>query len=79
MGELGGCPFAAGATGNICTEDLLYLLAESGYETGVDLEKAIAIALKAEAVLGRRLTGQVMRSGPRLRLHAPDAVATAAG
>ncbi len=79
MGELGGCPFAAGATGNICTEDLLYLLAESGYETGVDLEKAIAIALKAETILGRRLTGQVMRSGPRLRLHAADAVATAAG
>jgi hydroxymethylglutaryl-CoA lyase len=79
MGGLGGCPFAAGATGNICTEDLLYLLAEAGYETGVDLEKAIGIALKAETFLGRPLVGQVMRAGPRLRLHAADAVATAAG
>lgn len=79
MGGLGGCPFAAGATGNICTEDLLYLLAESGYETGIDLEKAIGVALKAEAFLDKRLAGQVMRAGPRLRLHAADAVATAAG
>ena len=37
VGGLGGCPFAAGATGNICTEDLVYLLQESGFETGVDI------------------------------------------
>lgn len=79
MGGLGGCPFAAGATGNICTEDLLYLLSESGYETGIDLQGAIGVALKAEAFLGKPLVGQVMRAGPRLRLHASDAVATAAG
>jgi hydroxymethylglutaryl-CoA lyase len=79
VGGLGGCPFAAGATGNICTEDLLYLLQESGYETGVDLEKAILIAKKMEIILGKGLVGQVMKAGPRLRLHATDAVATAAG
>ncbi|WP_264441018.1 hydroxymethylglutaryl-CoA lyase [Rhizobium acaciae] len=79
MGGLGGCPFAAGATGNICTEDLLYLLDESGYETGIDLEKAINIAYGAEAALGHSLVGQVMRAGPRLRLHSAGAVATAAG
>jgi hydroxymethylglutaryl-CoA lyase len=79
VGGLGGCPFAAGATGNICTEDLLYLLAESGYETGVDLEKAILVAKKMESFLGKGLVGQVMKAGPRLRLHATDAVATAAG
>ncbi|MDR5832330.1 hydroxymethylglutaryl-CoA lyase [Caballeronia sp. LP006] len=79
VGGLGGCPFAAGATGNICTEDLLFLLQESGYETGVDLEKAILVAKKMEAFLGKGLVGQVMKAGPRLRLHATDAVATAAG
>lgn len=79
VGGLGGCPFAAGATGNICTEDLLFLLEGSGYETGVDLEAAIAVAHKMEKLLGKRLVGQVMRAGPRLRLHDAGAVATAAG
>lgn len=78
-GGLGGCPFAAGATGNICTEDLLYLLAESGYHTGIDLTKAIDVALMMEASLEKRLSGQMMRAGPRLQLHAADAVPTAAG
>lgn len=79
VGGLGGCPFAPGATGNICTEDLLYLLAEAGCDTGVDLDAAIAVAHKTEAFLGKRLAGQVMRAGPRLNLHGADAVATAAG
>jgi len=78
-GGLGGCPFAAGATGNVCTEDLIYLLHESGWETGIDLEKTIAIAHRMERLLGKPLAGQVMRAGPRLRLHAADAVPTAAG
>ena len=79
VGGLGGCPFAAGATGNICTEDLVYLLHESGYRTGVDLEKLIEASKLTERVIGRELPGQVMKAGPRLRLHSPDAVATAAG
>ncbi len=79
IGGLGGCPFAAGATGNICTEDLVYLLEESGYETGVDLDALIAVSKKTEAVIGRNLPGQVMKAGPRLRLHPVDAVRTAAG
>lgn len=79
VGGLGGCPFAAGATGNICTEDLVYLLEESGYRTGIDLDKAIAVALRMEALLGKRLVGQVMRAGPRLKLHSASAVQTAAG
>lgn len=76
---LGGCPFAAGATGNICTEDLVYLLHESGYRTGIDLYKAIEVARKMEQTLGRQLSGQVMRAGPRLALHEAEAVQTAAG
>lgn len=79
VGGLGGCPFAAGATGNICTEDLVFLLQESGYQTGVDLDKAIGVARQMEEALGKQLAGQVMRAGPRLRLHAADEVATAAG
>ncbi|MFK7697991.1 hydroxymethylglutaryl-CoA lyase [Pseudomonas caspiana] len=76
---LGGCPFAAGATGNICTEDLIYLLHEAGYETGIDLERAISVAKKMERFLGKTLAGQVMKAGPRLRLHSAEATATAAG
>jgi hydroxymethylglutaryl-CoA lyase len=76
---LGGCPFAAGATGNICTEDLVYMLHELGIETGIDLELLCAAALHMEEVLGRTLPGQVMKAGPRLQLHALDEVQTAAG
>ena len=79
VGGLGGCPFAAGATGNICTEDLVYLLQESGYETGIDLEGLIEVAQLTQRVIGRELPGQVMKAGPRLRRFEPDAVATAAG
>jgi hydroxymethylglutaryl-CoA lyase len=79
VGGLGGCPFAAGATGNICTEDLLFLLEESGYETGVNLGKAIEVAHRMEELLGKSLAGQVMRAGPRLRLHSASDVRTAAG
>ena len=76
---LGGCPFAAGATGNICTEDLVYLLHELGIETGIDLERLCGAARHVEAVLGRELPGQVMKAGPRLRLHTMDDVHTAVG
>jgi hydroxymethylglutaryl-CoA lyase len=70
IGGLGGCPFAPGATGNICTEDLAYLLEESGYDTGVDLVALIAVAHRVESVIGRTLPGQVMKAGPRLRAYA---------
>jgi len=76
---LGGCPFAAGATGNICTEDLVYMLHELGIETGIDLERLCAAALHMEEVIGRTLPGQVMKAGPRLQLHPIDEVETAVG
>jgi hydroxymethylglutaryl-CoA lyase len=79
FGGLGGCPFAAGATGNICTEDLVYLLHELGIETGIDLELLCAAARHMEEVLGRTLPGQVMKAGPRLQLHPLDEVETAVG
>lgn len=79
VGGLGGCPFAAGATGNICTEDLAYLLQESGYETGVDLDRLIDAAALTQDVIGRALPGQVLKAGPRLKRHDPNLTATAAG
>lgn len=66
LGGIGGCPFAVGATGNICTEDLAYLAAESGYETGIDLRALIGVAKRLQEVLGYGLPGQVMKAGPRL-------------
>ncbi len=79
IGGLGGCPFAAGATGNICTEDLVYLLAESGYETGIDLDALIGVAERTQETIGRPLPGQVMKAGPRLRRHDPELTRHAAG
>jgi hydroxymethylglutaryl-CoA lyase len=79
VGGLGGCPFAAGATGNICTEDLVYLLNESGYDTGIDLDRLIEAARLTQTILGRDLPGQVIKSGPRLRRYDPGLTATAAG
>ncbi len=76
---LGGCPFAPGATGNICTEDLVYLLEESGFDTGIDLVALIAVAQRVEAIIGRTLPGQVMKAGPRLRKYGADSVRQAAG
>ena len=76
---LGGCPFAPGATGNICTEDLVYLLEESGFDTGIDLEALIDVARRVESVIGRQLPGQVMKAGPRLRKYALDGARCATG
>ena len=63
VGGLGGCPFAPRATGNIATEDLVYLLHGEGVETGVDLDALIAVSAWLEVVLGRELPGQVYRAG----------------
>ena len=63
VGGIGGCPFAPRATGNICTEDLVYLLHGEGVETGIDLDALIAVAEWLEGVLGRQLPGQVYRAG----------------
>jgi isopropylmalate/homocitrate/citramalate synthase len=64
VGGLGGCPFAPRATGNIATEDLVFLLQGEGVETGVDLDSLVAVSAWLEDVLGRELPGQVYRAGP---------------
>jgi hydroxymethylglutaryl-CoA lyase len=66
---LGGCPFAPGASGNVCTEDLVYLLHEQGIHTGIALSPLIEVARKIEKIIGRPLPGQVMKAGQRLELH----------
>jgi hydroxymethylglutaryl-CoA lyase/(R)-citramalyl-CoA lyase len=63
VGGVGGCPFAPRATGNICTEDLVYLLHGEGVETGIDLGALIEVAQWLEGVLGRELEGMVYRAG----------------
>jgi hydroxymethylglutaryl-CoA lyase len=67
VGGLGGCPYAPGATGNIATEELIYLTEDMGIATGIDLEAMIAAAADAEQIVGRTLPSQVLRAGPRTR------------
>lgn len=64
LGGIGGCPFAPRATGNIATEDLVYLLEGEGIETGVDLDALLGVAVWLEEILGEELEGQVHRAGP---------------
>ena len=63
IGGLGGCPFAPNATGNIATEDLVYLLERESVPTGVDLDNLIETSEWLAGLLGRRLEGQVYRAG----------------
>ena len=63
VGGIGGCPFAPKATGNICTEDLVYMLHGEGIETGVDLDALVEVAVWLEGILGRELEGMVYRAG----------------
>jgi len=64
FGELGGCPVPKGATGNIATEDLVSMLHEMGYQTGIDLEKLLDASRAVQTVLGRPLTGHLLTAGP---------------
>jgi hydroxymethylglutaryl-CoA lyase len=72
---LGGCPFAAhaGAAGNVCTEDLVFMCREMGIETGIDLERLLEAAHLAQNIIGRPLPGSLMHGGSldalRARLH----------
>ena len=64
FGELGGCPVPKGATGNIASEDLVSMLHEMGYETGIDLDALVACAREVQQVLGRPLGSHVLTAGP---------------
>jgi hydroxymethylglutaryl-CoA lyase len=73
LGGLGGCPFAPGATGNVCTEDLVHMFSEMGYATGIDLEALLGLAARLPELVGHDVPGQVMRAGVASRRYAkPD-------
>ncbi|WP_237174005.1 hydroxymethylglutaryl-CoA lyase [Paracandidimonas lactea] len=63
LAGLGGCPYAPGATGNICTEDLVHMLACMALQTGVDLDRLVACARQMADMVGHDVPGQVMKAG----------------
>jgi hydroxymethylglutaryl-CoA lyase len=73
LGGLGGCPFAPGATGNVCTEDVVHMLECMGYDTGVDLARLLAVSRRLREIVGHELPGQVVKAGKASDLHAPPA------
>ena len=70
VGGLGGCPYAPGATGNVCTEDLVHMVEDMGVDTGIDLDALLVAAREAERLVGRTLPSQVLRAGPRTQVAA---------
>jgi len=75
-GGLGGCPFAPGASGNVCTEDLVHCLHAMGVATGIDLDRLVAVSRRVEQIIGRPLPGQIIKAGPSTRRYpVPDSVA----
>ena len=73
LGGLGGCPFAPGATGNVCTEDVVNMLQCMGYDTGVDLDLLLAASRRLGEIVGHDLPGQVGKAGKVTDLHTPPA------
>jgi hydroxymethylglutaryl-CoA lyase len=67
VGGLGGCPFAPGASGNLALEDLVHVLRETGYETGIDLDALIDAAHLACRLVGKPVDSHVGKAGPRYR------------
>ena len=69
LGGLGGCPYAPGASGNVCSEEIVHALALMGYDTGVDLAQLVAAAKQLPALIGHGIPSQIVQAGPRLALH----------
>lgn len=69
LGGLGGCPYAPGATGNVCTEEIVHALQCMGYDTGVDLPALIAAAKRLPPLIGHPVPSQIVSAGRRLDLH----------
>jgi hydroxymethylglutaryl-CoA lyase len=76
IGGLGGCPFAPGASGNVCSEDLIHCLHSMGVETGIDLDGYLAVSRRVQDVVGHLLPGQIVKAGHWNRTYRPpDGVA----
>jgi hydroxymethylglutaryl-CoA lyase len=69
LGGLGGCPYAPGASGNICSEDAIHMLDAMGYETGINLDALLAIAKQLPQIVGHSVPGQVVKAGRIHDLH----------
>jgi hydroxymethylglutaryl-CoA lyase len=69
LGGLGGCPFAPGATGNVCTEDLVHMLQMMGYATGIDLNALLVVAQDLETLVGHPVPGQLVKAGVSTRRY----------
>ncbi|MBV7427250.1 MULTISPECIES: hydroxymethylglutaryl-CoA lyase [unclassified Acidovorax] len=69
LGGLGGCPYAPGASGNVCSEEIVHALALMGYDTGVDLAQLVAVAQQLPALIDHDIPSQIAKAGPRLALH----------
>jgi hydroxymethylglutaryl-CoA lyase len=69
FGGIGGCPYAPGASGNVCTEEIAHALALMGYDTGIDLPLLLAAAKRLPALIGQDIPSQIVKAGRRLDLH----------
>jgi hydroxymethylglutaryl-CoA lyase len=78
LGGLGGCPFAPGATGNVCTEDVAHMLDSCGIATGVDLDALLRIARGLPELLGHEVPGQLIKAGRRSERYQPPLAARCA-
>ncbi|WKU19135.1 hydroxymethylglutaryl-CoA lyase [Advenella alkanexedens] len=78
LGGLGGCPYAPGASGNVCTEDMVHMFELMGLDTGIDLPGILAVAARLPKLIGHDVPGKILKAGSRLTLHpVPDGVVTA--
>jgi hydroxymethylglutaryl-CoA lyase len=69
LGGIGGCPYAPGATGNVCSEEIVHALELMGYDTGVDLPRLIKASNRLPALIGHDIPSQIVKAGRRLDLH----------
>jgi len=69
LGGIGGCPYAPGASGNVCSEEIVHALDLMGYDTGVDLGALIEASKRLPALIGHDTPGQIVKAGRRLDLH----------
>jgi hydroxymethylglutaryl-CoA lyase len=69
IGGIGGCPYAPGASGNVCSEEIVHALQLMGYDTGVDLAALVAAARRLPALIGHDVPSQIVKAGRRLDLH----------
>ena len=69
IGGIGGCPYAPGASGNVCSEEIVHALELMDFDTGVDVAKLVAAAKRLPALIGHDIPSQIVKAGQRLDLH----------